>query len=244
LIVVVLRSTKGKPMSFAFKTAKKLLDHVLDLDYFQPDGKQPPPITYHRVTGRDPLVVMVGDNASGKSFARRLVCAVARKAEVEAIHISMERRAGGDVTGGMRGFIYGTEDWKSTGENSVGTVLGGIRTCQGREKPHVMFWDEPDIGLSDSWSAGMGLAIHKFVSEIPEHTKAVFVVTHSKPLIAQLLDLKPHYVYFGDDDPPKTLQDWFERPVVARDIEQLGKLSHARFLRIQKILDRVEKRRA
>ena len=227
---------------FRFKTARKLLDHVLSLDYFQSEGKEPPPIPFHRVHGRDPLVVMVGDNASGKSFARRLVTAVCRKVEVESIHISMERRAGGDVTGGMRGFIYGTEDWKSTGENSVGTVLGGIRTCQGREKPHIMFWDEPDIGLSDPWAAGVGVAIRKFVETPPEHTRAVFVVTHSKALVSQLLPVEPHYIYFGDSEAPASLEHWIEQPAIPRDIEELGKLSHPRFKKIQKILDRVEKR--
>jgi hypothetical protein len=229
---------------FRFKSAKKLLDHVFSLDYFQPDGNKPPPIPFHRFDGKDPLVVMVGENASGKSFARRLVSAICRKAEVEAIHISMQGRAGPDFTGGMRGFIYGTEEWKSTGENSVGTVLGGIRTCRGREKPHVMFWDEPDLGLSDSWSAGVGVAIRDFVKAPGEHTKAIFVVTHSKALVGQLLDVEPHYVYFGDEEAPKSLLHWIEQPAIPRDIEELPKLSHTRFKRIQKILDRVEKKGA
>jgi hypothetical protein len=226
---------------FGFKTAKKLLDHVLSLDYFHPGGKKPPPIPYHRVDGKDPLVVIVGENASGKSFARRCVQAIASKNKVETIAISMERRAGADFTGGMRGFIYGTEEWKSTGENSVGTVLGGIRTCQGRDTPHVMFWDEPDLGLSDSWAAGVGAAIRKFVEKPPTHTRAVFVVTHSKPLVEQLVDFGPHYLYLGDDDAPESLAHWLKTPAIPRDIELLGQLSHARFKRIQTILDRVKK---
>ena len=228
---------------FRFKTASKLLDHVLGLDYFQPDGNKAACIPFHRVNGKDPLVVMVGENASGKSFARRLVSAVCRKVEVESIHISMQGRAGPDFTGGMRGFIYGSEEWKSTGENSVGTVLGGIRTCQGREKPHVMFWDEPDLGLSDAWAAGVGVAIRKFVQAPPEHTRAVFVVTHSKALVGQLLDAEPHYIYFGDDEAPRSLEHWMEQPAIPRDIEELSKLSHTRFKKIQKILDRVEKKK-
>jgi hypothetical protein len=229
---------------FPFKTARKLLDHVLGLDYFQPEGKKPPAIPYRLVEGKDPLVVIVGENASGKSFARRCVQFIASNEKVETISISMERRAGGDVTGGMRGFIYGTEDWQSTGENSVGTVLGGIRTCQGRDTPHVMFWDEPDLGLSDSWAAGVGVAIRKFVDDPPKHTRAVFVVTHSKPLVAQLVDFEPHYLYLGDGDAPPSLAEWMKTPIIPRDIELLKEQSHERFLRIQKILDRVRKRKS
>ena len=59
-----------------FKTASQLLDHMLDLAYFHPEGDEPAAIPCHRVAGRDPLVVMVGDNASGKSFARRIINAI------------------------------------------------------------------------------------------------------------------------------------------------------------------------
>lgn len=224
----------------SFKNANTLLKRVLDLDYFVPNDKGVTPIVHHRIKGQDPLVVVTGDNASGKSFIRRLVSAIARKNSVESIHISMEGRSGADMTGGMRAFVYGSEEWRSTGENSANTVITGIRTCQGREKPHVMFWDEPDLGLSDSWAAGVGVSIRKFAEDAPKHTKAIFVVTHSKPLVAQLIPFDPHFLYLGED-PPKSLTDWLERPVIPRDIEELGKISHKRFLLIQAILDRVQK---
>ena len=229
---------------FRFKTAKKLLDHVLEgLAYFQPEGKTPPAIPYHRVDGDEPLVVMLGDNASGKSFARRCVQSVAHMAKVETIHVSMEGRAGPDYTGGIRTFIYGDESYRSTGENSASTVLGGIRTCRGRDKAHVMFWDEPDLGLSDSWAAGAGVAIRKFAEDPPKHTLAAFVITHSRPLVKQLLDVNPTYIYFGDDEAPKSLSDWLKRPIVPKDIEQLGERSRVRFKRIQKILDDVKRKK-
>lgn len=230
--------------NFRFKTVGKLLDHVFSLDYFQPDGNKSAAIPYHRIDGNDPLVVMVGENASGKSFVRRIVTLMARENDVESIHISMEGRAGPDFSGGLRPFIYGDEGYRSTGENSASTVVTGIKTCRGREKPHLMFWDEPDIGLSDSWAAGVGVAIREFVKKPPEHTRAVFVVTHSKALVGQLAEFYPHFIYFGEDEPPKTLFHWIERPIIPRDIEELGKLSHVRFKKIQKILDSVKKEKS
>ncbi len=227
---------------FRFRSATKLLDHVLSLDYFQPEGKKPPPISYHRVPGKDPLVVMVGDNASGKSFARRCVTAVAQKNKVESIHLSMEGRTGG-MSGLMKAMVYGDEDWRSTGENSIATIVTGIKTCEGRENDHVIFWDEPDVGLSDSWAAGVGVAIRKFVQSPPVHTLAIFVVTHRKALVAQLLDADPTYVYFGEEGAPESLADWVDQPIVPRDIETLADLSHKRFQRIQKILNAVDKRK-
>ena len=224
---------------FAFKTASKLLDHALSLDYFQPDGNRKAIIPYFRVSGRDPLAVLVGDNASGKSFARRIITLIANQEKVEPMRVSMEDRSGGGI---MNAFVYGAEQWESTGQISARTVEMGISSAQSREREHIIFWDEPDLGLSDDWAAGVGVAIRDFAMKPPKLTRGIFVVTHSKALVSQLLPAKPHYVYFGDGKPPATLAQWVDRPVVPRDITTLGDISHKRFRRIQKILDRLKKR--
>jgi hypothetical protein len=222
-----------------FANANALVEHVLALSYFYPNEDGVVPIPCRHIKGSGPLVLFLGDNASGKSFARRIVTAIARDSAVECIHISMQARAADPgMMGGIRPFIYGTEEWQSTGENSVGTVLGGIRTCLGRETPHVMFWDEPDVGLSDSWAAGVGVAVGDFVRKATDHTKAVFVVTHSKPLVSQLAALDPHVVFFGENQ-PKGLEEWIAETVKPRDIATLGEASHKRFLLIERILKRV-----
>lgn len=223
------------PKEREFKNAKELLDVALALEYFKVIDGKPPAIPYHRIAGKGRLVVLVGDNASGKSFVRRMVCTIARRNSVEAIHISMESRSGPDYTGGMRSFVYGLEEMHSTGQNSVGTVLGGMRTCKGRTHDHIMFWDEPDVGLSDSWAAGMGVAIRDFAADLPDHTRGVFLVTHSKAMVSQLFEARPHFVYFGDD-PPMSMSHWFERPIIPRNIEELPKLSRTRFLKLQAII--------
>lgn len=230
-------------LSFKFKDAKTLLDCVLDLDYFHPNDKGKIAIPFHRVDGNNPLVVITGDNASGKSFLRRLVCAVAREAKTEAIHISMEGRRNVAYNIGLS-FVYGDENIHSTGQNSVHTVLGGITTCRNRETPHVMFWDEPDLGLSDSWAAGMGRAIRQFTETKPKHTKAILLVTHSKALVSELLPFEPHFLYLGEEkDPPKSLTAWFEAPVIPKDIEKLPELSSKRFKLIAAILNTIKERK-
>jgi hypothetical protein len=222
-----------------FTDAGTLLTRVFELDYFAPNDDGVTPIPYRRIEGKGRLVLFLGENASGKSFARRIVTAITRENDDECIHVSMQSRAADpSMMGGIRSFIYGTEEWQSTGECSVGTVLGGIRTCLGRETPHVMFWDEPDIGLSDSWAAGVGVAVRDFVKGATKHTKVVFVTTHSKALVSQLAPLDPHVVFFGDEQ-PESLQAWVDQPIVPRDIEALGKASHRSFLLIESILRRV-----
>jgi energy-coupling factor transporter ATP-binding protein EcfA2 len=195
------------------------------------------PIPCHRVDGDGNLVVIVGENASGKSFLRRILTALCREADIEMMPISMEGRGGS--YGGLRGFIYGDESWQSTGECSSVTVVTGIKTCQGREKPHVIFWDEPDLGLSDGWAAGMGIALRQFADTMPKLTYGAFVVTHSRALVSELLPANPHYLHVGTDpaNAPPTLEAWVNRPIKARPIEELRDESYRRFKMIQAILD-------
>lgn len=223
-----------------FTTARGLLDHALKLDYFQPNEAGKVPIPWRRCHGDGNFVVVVGDNASGKSFLRRILTQLCREAKVEMMPISMEGRGG--TYGGMRGFIYGDESCQSTGENSSHTVLTGISTCKGRESPHVILWDEPDLGLSDGWAAGMGIALREFADLTPKNTYGAFIVTHSRALIQELLPAKPHYLHLGSENAPATLEEWVNRPIVARPLEQLKEESFKRFKAIQEILNRVEKR--
>lgn len=216
-------------------TLPRLLKRIFDLDYFHPEGEEGPAIPHLYVKGKGRLVVVTGDNAGGKSFFRRLVQLVCRDAGIECMAISVQGRVTSSVA---RPFIYGGEEWQSTGQNSVNTVLTGIRTCQSRTTPHVMFWDEPDIGLSESWAAGVGQKIAAFGKALPEHTVAAIVVTHSKALLSQLVGQNPHFIHFGSETPPPSLRAWLDAPVVPRDPEELPKLSVARFRRIERILKR------
>lgn len=225
-------------MPYEFSNAHQLLDVALDTVLFTTDEpSEQPVIPYHRVDGQTQLIVVVGDNASGKSMLRRIVQGVCKQAKVECIHLSMEGR-GGSTYNPFRSFIYGDEGTQATGVNSTNTVLIGIKTCQGRENPHVIFWDEPDLGLSDSWAAGLGQRIAAFAKNLPKLTRAVVIVTHSKALIGQLLDLNPNYVHLGvkSEEAPQTLTEWFEAPIIPRDPEELKDLSHKRFKAIQRVL--------
>jgi hypothetical protein len=203
-------------------------------------GKNPP-IPALWVEGDVPLFLVLGENAGGKSFFRRCVRELTRRdtSIKEVIHISMQGRAGVNRMGPMKAFIYGDEEWQSTGENSAVTVETALRTCQGRKESHLLYWDEPDIGMSDGAAAGVGIVLAKFVDELPEHTKGIFVTTHNRVMVEQLLRLKPHYIHLGCEPPqaPPTLEAWIARPVVPILPAALAEASRRRFKAIQKILD-------
>jgi hypothetical protein len=218
-----------------FQDAAGLIEHTLRTAVFS--GASTPPITCTWRRGRGNFVLVIGDNASGKSFFRRVATVLSREASVEPIHLSMEGRA----TGGFeRAMLYGDEKWQSTGAISAQTMLMGIKTCRAREKPHMIFFDEPDLGLSDPWAAGMGESLRAFAGAMPEFTRAAFVVTHNRALVYQLVDAEPHVLFFGGR-PPRSLTHWLEGPIKPRNIEKLGELSRKRFKAIGACLNATKK---
>lgn len=216
----------------------KFLEDILTLRYFEKDPEygNTPAIYAKLYPGESKLVVISGDNASGKSFMRRLVSVACHQEKIEAIALSQESRQGGMGNDIVRGLIYGTEHEMSTGHNSANVVVTAIRTSQGRTHKHIIFWDEPDIGLSDEYAAGCGKKMAEFLKEPPEHLFAAFVVTHRKALIRQLVKLNPWHLRLGKE---MTLQGWLSRRVVPVDPQNLKDEGLARLRRISKILDGV-----
>ena len=228
-------------MTFTWTNAKQLVTETLTLDYFT--GKTPAiPYVWKPAKAACPLVVVVGENAGGKSFFRRCVSAVCQKTETEIIPISMEARRTISYNPHLV-FVYGDEQYEATGVNSINTVLMGIKTCRGREAPHVICWDEPDLGLSEGNAASVGRAIADFMVDPPAHTRASIVVTHRKALVAELRTVNPHDLYLGDDDGPRSLDAWLEAPPVVRPLEEVRDAGRARYKAIQQILNRVKARR-
>lgn len=189
------------------------------------------------------LCLCIGDNATGKSLFRRVVHAWCQKdydhdkqkgSKVEMIGLSMQDRAGG-MMGIGHAFVYGDEHTNATGANTGHTVTGAIKTAHARTNPNIVFWDEPDTGLSDAYAADVGRRIATFGMSPAKHTVASFVVTHRKALVEQLLDAKPHVLFFGENA-PATVEEYLKRPVEPANIEELFERGHKLFLKVSKHL--------
>jgi hypothetical protein len=212
------------------------IEHVLNLPFFCPssllNGDVAIPAIYRPGTSR--MVLVLGENAGGKSFFRRLFrlathpgrsAGMGQKAIPkgpfpvrEFIPLSMQDRTS---NGFLSSMVYGVEESMSTGQCSSRTVTTGVRTVKERTHPTIIWWDEPDIGMSAGVAGGTGVAIKNFAETASSLVQAVFVTSHSVPLVRQLKDLDPHYVYLGDADGPSTLEAWFESqrdpPLVSPD---------------------------
>lgn len=215
-----------------FDSIVSLIKSLIDeLEYFEGED---PAITINLTKGgKYPIVVMTGENATGKSFFRRLLQTSLKKyGNIECIHLSQESRTKG---GCFNAFLYGDENWESTGQITGRTVVTGVNTCNSRDTKHAIIWDEPDIGLSDEYSAGVGVKIREFVENISELTFGVIIITHSKHLIRQLLPLNPHHLRFGDN---KSLDSFLNESVIPKNIDELGDKANETFRKISAITNR------
>ena len=215
-----------------FDSIVSLIKSLIDeLEYFEGED---PAITINLTKGgKYPIVVMTGENATGKSFFRRLLQVSFKKhGNIECIHLSQEARTKG---GCFSAFIYGDENWESTGQITGRTVVTGVNTCNNRDTKHTIIWDEPDLGLSDEYSAGVGVKIREFVENVSELTFGVIIITHSKHLIRQLLPLNPHHLRFGDN---KSLNSFLNESVIPKNIDELGDKANETFRKISAIINR------
>ena len=209
-------------------TAEKLIRLSMSTRFFRPRAG---PLFAGWTKRKSNLVVIIGDNATGKSFFRRIIqslCAYRCTPKVECIHLSMEGRTGGNSSFPIaRAMIYGDETYNATGQLSSHVISTALKTAGGRDTPHVLFFDEPDVGLSDEYAMGAAKEIYTVANYLPE-TKAIFVVTHRTSMVRTLLRADPHVLIFGKER-PATAEEWLERPLKAKSIKELEERGHALF---------------
>jgi hypothetical protein len=126
------------------------------------------------------LLVITGENASGKSMIRRFISSLAKKNNIEPISVSPELKQNGGIASC---FIFGDESWKASGCIAANVVMGAISNSQKREHQHIVILDEPDMGMSDNLAAGCSKKITEYCSISPKNLKLFVVITHRKAMM-------------------------------------------------------------
>lgn len=190
--------------------------------------------------GNDRFLVITGENAGGKTFYGSIINGWARDRmdDLEVMDVTMRRRSEG---GFARAFIFGDESWESTGQISIKAVLGGLSTCASRTKPHMLILDEPDIGLSEGYQAALGERFAQFAANLPEHTVAFVVVTHSRLMVEKMLAANPTLMRVGDDLRPT--REWLVEGPLPRTAEDLDGLQSRSRERFKLVTELIRKRR-
>lgn len=198
------------------------------------------PFSYHVQPGDRGVVVLAGDNASGKSLLLNLVGSKAYHAYgVEPIIVSMAARTQGGV---FRAMTYGSESDRATGQVSVATTLRALGAIPGRLDEGgrtLVVLDEPDFGLAEQYGHAFGKRIGRALTALPEDGRwSLLLASHSRELVRGLLDgfgKTPTFVHTGQ---ACSLDEWLAPPGRHEEAALDRLLERAR--EQQKILGRVE----
>jgi hypothetical protein len=179
------------------------------------------------------ILVVTGKNAAGKSLLRRWIQVAMKRHHdnTEVIHLSQQGRA---MEGIGRAFIYGSEDDESTGAISCNTFIGGMRTMIGREKPHAVIWDEPEIGMGEELQMGTADWLCEQLEDWPKQTLGVVLLTHSHHFVRRAMQFPG--VKWLSMDGYATADEWLNRDIVPIGPEEVRDMGHERWSRVSKIL--------
>lgn len=174
------------------------------------------PFPFHLDEGMGNVVVIVGENASGKSVLFKTLTQALRPHGITGITISIRERTGGNDGGLRRTMMFGQEAQMSTGHVSVSVIERGFRNARNwaeQGNPNVLMLDEPELGLSDGYAGALGDYLAQEVQTLPEKAHGLVVVTHSRSLVRRLchaLPVRPHLIVMGET--PRTLEQWWDDP--------------------------------
>jgi hypothetical protein len=177
----------------------------------------------------DPRVLLVvGENASGKSLLFRVIAAFAKRDHnLTGITISIRERTGAgtrEMSGMMRVFMFGDEEEQSTGATSANVVEAGFHNAGRDGGKTLLMLDEPEIGLSDGYARALGAFIAQKTIEIGQGTHGIVIVTHNRPLVQGFLEAfgaAPTFINLGGQQ--TDLKGWL-KVVEQRSVEDLLQL--------------------
>lgn len=178
------------------------------------------------------LLLITGDNASGKSLLRRVIESKCHKYNIKAMSLSQERRSISDYT---RAFIYGSEDYESTGQITARSIQNMFKSSFAWDINHILIIDEPEIGLSDESQLGLAQYIKDNIKKLKENVIQVVIFTHSKILIEELSELNHIYIHIGGKY--KTVDEYINRKIVPVDPSMIGDIARANFAIIEDLIE-------
>jgi len=201
-------------------------DILMDSPFFSDDPLDEAPFQAKLYEADPSIMVIVGENASGKSLLYRVIQGYAQKQKVTGITISIRERSGGGVheMGGMRrAFMFGDEAEQSTGATSANVVVNGFHNAySGQHGKTLLMLDEPEMGLSDGYARALGEYIGASTLSITDTCLGVLVVTHNRALVQGLLKgftAPPSFVHMGEN--PVDLDAWVSGEAEHRSITDL-----------------------
>lgn len=210
-----------------------------EMDEFKAQACEVIPSSLEVGSRRDVLVV-TGENASGKSLAFMILNQLGRsfakqdKIDLEVMDIGMSRRT---KSGIEKAFMFGDENIDSTGNISVKVMQTAVSTSRNRSGFHYLMLDEPDVGVGEGYHNAIGQFLADFARELPEKCLGLVVATHSRRIADKLLDVGATSLRIGGDLRP--VREWVRDGDIEKSVEDLIGLkdvSLERFRAVSKML--------
>jgi hypothetical protein len=168
------------------------------------------------------LLVVTGANAAGKSLCRRMYSLACKKegSAMEFIGVSIEFQTQGFMA---MSFVFGDESCEATGINRAHTLISGFDTSHSRGKPHLIVYDEPEIGMSEELQhTSVDYLISQF-QNWPEFLEGMVFFTHSRIFAGRLVQEQgAQFVNLKNEFP--TIEEWLARDV-RRDTRPLNEIT-------------------
>lgn len=194
------------------KKALFYAEHMLENSFLWTHAELP--YSAHLTPGLPEVLVVAGDNCSGKSLFAEVLRAMTSGNGRQTICVSIRERTGSglsEMAGMRRAMMFGNESDQSTGAISSRTVDTAFSTLDDRAANGIsalLVLDEPELGLSAGYAGALGEHLGGLAKGMPALACGLVVVTHSKDLARRLLkklDAVPSFVHMGR---PLTYREW------------------------------------
>lgn len=165
-------------------------------------------------------LVVIGPNGCGKSLIGKIVEGKSRNLNLPVRSVAMRNRTSSEFG---RALIFGDESVQSTGLTSVKVCNLAMKSATA-EKESIIIFDEPDLGLSEGFSKGLGLELGKFANSHP--CVGVVLISHNRFLVTSFLSgyaKNPHTLAFKPY--PCNLDEWAQSEDPLTDFSKLLELA-------------------
>lgn len=187
------------------------------------------------------VVIIYGENASGKSLFSSIIEQCARSEKIGCRNACMRNRTSSGIE---KAFIFGDEGSQSTGATSLSVAVKCLSNTLKEDKDALAILDEPDVGLSDYYTPALGKYIAEQMATAPEHVGLV-LVSHSKLLMKSFLDTYNKPVSTIGINTNLSLQDWINQSEEAtmEELLSLKEKAHEKYISILRGLDEHKKQK-
>lgn len=189
---------------------------------------------------KSPLIIIYGDNASGKSLiAQAFEVSLRKPKEATPIAVRNACMRNRTASGMERAFVYGDESDQSTGQTSIAVVRKAINATDGKS-PGVVILDEPDVGLADRFQPTLARYIVDTLKSFEGSDRGMIVISHNKILIGDIIGAYENPISFIGVGTEQNYWDWVaaQRPATMEELMGLSDKSHNQRRAISKAFDK------